>query len=30
VPLHLAGHLRAEEWNGTVSLCFVISDAAVA
>jgi single-stranded-DNA-specific exonuclease len=30
VPLHLAGHLRAEEWNGTASLCFVISDAAVA
>jgi single-stranded-DNA-specific exonuclease len=29
-PLHLAGHLRAEEWNGTVSPCFVISDAAVA
>jgi single-stranded-DNA-specific exonuclease len=30
VPLHLAGHLRAEEWNGTVGLCFVILDAAVA
>jgi single-stranded-DNA-specific exonuclease len=30
VPLHLAGHLRAEEWNGTVSPCFVILDAAVA
>jgi single-stranded-DNA-specific exonuclease len=29
-PLHLAGHLRAEEWNGSVSPCFVISDAAVA
>jgi single-stranded-DNA-specific exonuclease len=28
-PLHLAGHLRAEEWNGSVSPCFVISDAAV-
>ena len=27
VPLHLAGHLRAEEWNGSVSPCFVISDA---
>jgi single-stranded-DNA-specific exonuclease len=27
-PLHLAGHLRAEEWNGTVSACFVISDVA--
>jgi single-stranded-DNA-specific exonuclease len=30
VPLHLAGHLRAEEWNGSVSACFFISDAAVA
>jgi single-stranded-DNA-specific exonuclease len=30
VPLHLAGHLRAEEWNGLVSPCFIISDAAVA
>ena len=30
VALHLAGHLRAEEWNGSVSPCFVISDAAVA
>ncbi len=30
VPLHLAGHLRAEEWNGAVSPCFIISDAAVA
>ncbi len=29
-PLHLAGHLRAEEWNGSVSPCFVISDAAAA
>jgi single-stranded-DNA-specific exonuclease len=29
-PIHLAGHLRAEEWNGTVSQCFVISDAAMA
>ena len=29
-PLHLAGHLRAEEWNGSVSPCFVISDAAMA
>ena len=28
--LHLAGHLRAEEWNGTVSAGFIISDAAVA
>jgi single-stranded-DNA-specific exonuclease len=30
VPLHLAGHLRAEEWNGSVNPTFVISDAAVA
>jgi single-stranded-DNA-specific exonuclease len=30
VPLHLAGHLRAEEWNGAISLCFVVLDAAVA
>jgi single-stranded-DNA-specific exonuclease len=30
VPLHLAGHLRAEAWNGSVSPCFVITDAAVA
>jgi single-stranded-DNA-specific exonuclease len=30
VPLHLAGHLRAEEWNGSVSPCFIIADAAVA
>jgi single-stranded-DNA-specific exonuclease len=30
VPLHLAGHLRAEEWNGSVSPCFIILDAAVA
>ena len=29
-PLHLAGHLRAEEWNGSVSACFVVSDAAAA
>jgi single-stranded-DNA-specific exonuclease len=29
-PVHLAGHLRAEEWNGTVAPCFVISDAALA
>jgi len=28
MPLHLAGRLRAEEWNGTTSACFVISDAA--
>jgi single-stranded-DNA-specific exonuclease len=30
VPLHLAGHLRAEEWNGSVNPSFVISDAATA
>jgi len=29
-PLHLAGHLRAEEWNGQTSPSFVISDAAPA
>ncbi len=28
VPLHLAGHLRAEEWNGTVSAGFFVADAA--
>ena len=28
VPLHLAGHLRAEEWNGSVSAGFIITDAA--
>lgn len=28
--LHLAGHLRAEEWCGTVSAGFAITDAAVA
>lgn len=27
-PLHMAGHLRAEEWNGTVSPGFVVVDAA--
>ncbi len=27
-PLHLAGHLRAEEWNGTVTVGFFIADAA--
>ncbi len=30
VPLHLAGHLRAEEWNGSLSPTFIIFDAAVA
>ncbi len=29
-PLHLAGHLRAEEWNGTVTAGFVVTDAAAA
>ncbi len=29
-PLHVAGHLRAEEWNGSTAACFVVSDAAVA
>jgi single-stranded-DNA-specific exonuclease len=28
VPLHLAGHLRAEEWNGSTSASFIITDAA--
>jgi len=27
-PLHLAGHLRAESWKGSVSAGFIISDAA--
>ena len=27
-PLHLAGHLRPEEWNGNTSAGFAISDAA--
>jgi single-stranded-DNA-specific exonuclease len=29
-PLHLAGHLRAEEWNGTTTAGFVVADAAPA
>ncbi len=29
MPMHLAGHLRAEEWNGAMSASFVIVDAAV-
>lgn len=29
-PLHLAGHLRAEAWNGAVSAGFFVSDAAAA
>jgi single-stranded-DNA-specific exonuclease len=28
-PLHLAGHLRAEEWNGTVTAGFFLADAAI-
>jgi single-stranded-DNA-specific exonuclease len=27
-PLHLAGHLRAEAWNGTVSASFIVTDGA--
>lgn len=27
--LHLAGHLRAEEWNGSLGVGFVVSDAAM-
>ena len=30
VPLQLAGHLRAEEWNGSAAACFVVVDAAPA
>jgi single-stranded-DNA-specific exonuclease len=30
VPLYLAGHLRAEEWNGSVTPCFVVTDGAIA
>jgi single-stranded-DNA-specific exonuclease len=30
MPLHLAGHLRAEEWNGSVSPGFFIADLAAA
>lgn len=30
MPLHLAGHLRAEEWNGLSNASFVIADAAAA
>jgi single-stranded-DNA-specific exonuclease len=30
LPLHLAGHLRAEEWNGAVNPGFIIADAAPA
>jgi single-stranded-DNA-specific exonuclease len=30
MPVHLAGHLRAESWNGSVSACFTVRDAAPA
>jgi single-stranded-DNA-specific exonuclease len=30
MPLHLAGHLRAEEWNGATNAAFMITDAAMA
>jgi single-stranded-DNA-specific exonuclease len=30
MPLHIAGHLRAEEWNGSVNPGFFIADAAPA
>jgi single-stranded-DNA-specific exonuclease len=30
MALHMAGNLRAEEWNGSVSPCFTVTDAAVA
>jgi single-stranded-DNA-specific exonuclease len=29
-PLHVAGHLRAEDWNGVTGAGFVICDAALA
>jgi single-stranded-DNA-specific exonuclease len=30
VPLHVAGYLRAETWNGAENPGFIISDAALA
>ncbi len=30
VPLHIAGHLRLESWNGTTSVGFIVTDAAPA
>jgi single-stranded-DNA-specific exonuclease len=30
LPLHLAGHLRAEEWNGSITPGFIVTDAAPA
>ncbi len=29
-PLHLAGHLRADRWQGAETVCFAIEDAAIA
>ncbi len=29
-PVHLAGYLRAEAWNGSVTACFVVTDVAAA
>jgi single-stranded-DNA-specific exonuclease len=28
MPMHIAGHLRAEEWNGAVNPGFIVADAA--
>ena len=28
MPVHLAGHLRVDEWNGVLNPCFVVADAA--
>ena len=30
LPVHLAGHLRIDEWNGVMNPCFVVADAAAA
>lgn len=30
MPMHMAGHLRAEEWNGNTSASFIVTDAATA
>ena len=30
MPVHLAGHLRVDEWNGVMNPCFVVADAAAA
>ena len=29
-PVHLAGHLRADAWNGDTAPCFALADAAPA